>query len=243
MSFARVRYGCDDMQHMFATNVTCDILLDAVKKQCLADMEQFSRARHRQLADLLGHEPDEQARKGSRAYRGWGILGQLVVLEQRLQGLESIGADKPAPGAEGGEGQAADAGDDGNAEVADTDMCSDGDRIEYQSIAKDKARLELHRDTRNEQLAALEAGVRKLEGLDDAAVDLGDDGGKLLGLTDKPRERGRDSGVNSKATYTVYRTDGEDGPVALTFDMPADPVDPEESESADADADGNAGAD
>ena len=49
--------------------------------------------------------------------------------------------------------------------------------------------------------------------------------------------------MNSKATYTVYRTDGEDGPVALTFDMPADPVDPEESESADADADGNAGAD
>ena len=233
MSFARVRYGCDDMQHMFGTNVTCDILLDAVKKQCLADMEQFSRARHRQLADLLGHEPDEQARKGSRAYRGWGIKGQLVILEQRLQGLRSIGADQPAPGTESGESQDAEAGDEGNAEAVGTDMCSDGDRIEYQSVFKEKSRLELHRDTRNEQLAALEAGVRRLEGLENAPIDLGDEGGKLLGLTEKLRERGLDSGVESKVTYVLYRTDGEGGPAALTFDMPADPVDPEEPVEAD----------
>ena len=68
--------------------------------------------------------------------------------------------------------------------------------------------------------------------MDAAPVDLGSTDGHLLGLGDKARERAKDAGVASKATYTLYRTDGEGGNVALVFDMPGEPVDPEPEAAA-----------
>ena len=58
--FIEVNYGCEAIEaQMFNSNVTCDILLDAIKKQCFGDVEHFARSQHAHLSHQLQHLEDE----------------------------------------------------------------------------------------------------------------------------------------------------------------------------------------
>ena len=234
--FVLVDYGSTAIEaQMFNSNVTCDILLAAIAKQCASDLQHFSRSTHAHLSHLLQQLEDERE----------AVPKKLEQVEEELEeaknALECTGADAALEGGEPQEGDEAgdkagdnvgdkagdEAGDEADESPQDDDPAQLVAQLEAEKagLLKDQIRLEKHCETRQAQLDALQEGMKKFKGLPTAVVDLGDESGHVLGMADKPRERAS-SIVQSKKTYTLSRRDADSGDhVPLVFTLPPDPVD------------------
>ena len=225
MVLVHVKYGEASMPPA-VFNPDCDsaTLLDYVRRRAVKDTEAYARQADARVSAFVGEVANDLARARASADR----------ISRSLEG--EVDAEDEAAVAERAEATAA-------AEAA----------------AAKVARLEELEKVRTAQKDALINGVGLFKGLD--AVDLQEEGGAALNLRSDPKRNAKDV-LGHRKTYVVVRvgepprpprepTDGEAGEageegeepepeagpdpdalVPLTFELPADPVEPVEEPAA-----------